>query len=104
MLLKTDGRLVDIYGNEQVMFHSDGTFLKYDENGMPIYDDISDLQSDLYVIIRHRNHSAVISNTPVSFVAGKATMVDMTVTQNVMGGANSLKKIDRITVSPDTYL
>lgn len=95
MLLKADGRIVDMYGNEQVLFHDDGTLVEYDETGRPVSDEKTDIESDFYVVLRHRNHSAVISNKPVVFVPGQQTFVDLTLPANVMGGVNSLKIIDK---------
>jgi len=95
MLLTTDGRIVDLYGNEQTLFHSSGEFLKYDSLGRPINDTISDLEAHLYVVIRHRNHAAVVSDKPVHFVAGQPCFVDFTKHINVMGGSNTMRKIDR---------
>jgi len=94
LLLKTDGRLVDMWGNEQILFHSNLEFLEYDSVGNPIYDDVVDLEAQVYAIIRHRNHSAVVSDKPINFMIGKIEFVDFTLPRNVMGGLSSLKKID----------
>lgn len=98
MLLKADGRIVDMYGNEQVLFHDDGTLVQYDQTGQPEDDDKTDLGASFYVVLRHRNHSAVISNQPEGFVPGQQTFVDFTHPAHVMGGVNSLKPIDKNTI------
>ena len=104
MLLRTDGRIVDMWGNEQVFFHSNGEFLEYDTLGQPILDSISDENVQLYVIVRHRNHSAVISDKPIEFTAGQTMLVDFTNAKNVMGGVNSLKPIARLQNKPNEFL
>jgi hypothetical protein len=96
MLLTTDGRIVDLYGNEQTLFLSSGEFVKYDDLGYPIIDTTSDLEAYLYVVIRHRNHAAVVSNSPVHFIVGQSTFVDFTTHHNVMGGSNTMRRIDRL--------
>lgn len=98
MLLKSDGRIVDMYGNEQVLFHDDGTLVKYDSTGRPLDDGVSDMGAQFYIVLRHRNHSAVISNVPIFFTAGQQSFVDFSIPRNVMGGANSLKPIDKNTI------
>jgi len=102
MLLKTDGKIVDLYGNEQTLFHSTGEFVKYDSLGQPIAVTISNMEAHLYLVIRHRNHAAIVSNTPVHFIAGQLIHVDFTKHSNVMGMDNTMRRIDRL---PDnTYL
>ena len=95
MLLKTDGRIVDMFGNEQVLFHSDGSFLQYDSDGRPIPSDRNDIEAHLYVIVRHRNHTAVISDTAVHFHGGENVFVDFSRHINVLGGGFALKRIDK---------
>jgi hypothetical protein len=104
LLLKTDGRLVDMWGNEQVLFHSNGEFVKHDSLGNPIADTATDLESQVYVILRHRNHSAVISDKPIQFEVGKPEFVDFTLPHSVMGGVSSLKAIDRNNSGGEMYL
>ena len=105
LLLKTDGRLVDIWGNEEILFHSNLEFVKYDSYGVQIEDeDVIDIDANVYVIIRHRNHSAVVSNEPINFVVGRPEFVDFTLPHNVMGGVGSLKEIDRSSAAPTGFL
>ena len=104
LLLKTDGSLVDMWGNEQILFHSNLEFVKYDSLGKPIYTDEIDLDAQVYVIIRHRNHSAVVSDKPIEFLVGKPEFVDFTLPRNVLGGVNSLKAIDRDNTTPQGFL
>ena len=95
LLLKTNGTLVDMWGNEEILFHSNLEFVKYDSLGMQIYDETTDLDAQVYVIIRHRNHSAVVSDKPIDFLVGKPEFIDFTLPKNVMGGVGYLKAIDR---------
>jgi hypothetical protein len=95
MLLRADGKIVDLYGNEQTLFHSSGEFVKYDADGVPIIDPQSELEAHFYVVIRHRNHAAIVSNEPVHFIAGQPIFVDFTKHINVMGGASTMRRIDR---------
>ncbi|MCL2039988.1 MAG: hypothetical protein FWG85_06130 [Bacteroidetes bacterium] len=104
LLLKTDGRLVDMWNNEQVLFHSNLEFVKYDSLGRPIEEEVMDTEAEVYVVIRHRNHAAVVSNDPINFVVGKPEYVDFTLPHIVMGGADVLKPIDRSTETPTGFL
>ena len=104
LLLKTDGKLVDIWGNEQILFHSNLEFVKYDSLGHLIEDDAFDSEAQVYAILRHRNHSAVISDKPINFVVGKPEFVDFTLPHTVMGGVGSLKQIDKSTTAPTGFL
>ena len=95
-LLRTDGAIVDMWGNEVALFNDDGTFANTDSlgNAPPPQDTIRAAQ--FYVLLLHRNHAAVISNQPIAFAAGENIFVDFTLPSTVLGGINSLKPIDRV--------
>ena len=95
LLLKTNGTLVDIWGNEQILFHSNLKFVKYDSAGNPIEDEETDMDASIYIILRHRNHSALISDMPVDFIVGRPVFFDFTLPKNILSGVGSLKAIDR---------
>lgn len=103
LLLKTDGRLVDLWGNEQVLFDDNGKFLERDSLGNIINENFIK-GSQMYVLLRHRNHAAVISDKPVQFEVNNEVFVDFTLPETVLGGANSLKPVDRVSSATQQYV
>ena len=94
-LLKTDGRIVDIYGNEQILFDENGRFAAVDSLGKAPEPQDSIPDAQLYVLLLHRNHAAVISDRPVPFTPDESVFVDFTLPATVLGGVNALRQIDR---------
>ncbi len=81
-LVKRDGRLVDIYGNDVIAVAN--------------YNQTNRLDSgDYYIAIRHRNHLAVITKEQVTVIPGATRSLDFTSPDLVMGGVSSLKRVDK---------
>ena len=76
MFLLNDGSIVDRNGETRANFYN-----------LP--------PSDYYLVIRHRNHLAIMSKFPVSFVQSGDSSVDLTVKDNVYttGGPNAVKEL-----------
>jgi len=81
-LVKRDGRLVDIYGNDVISIVNNSATNRIDSG-------------DYYIAIRHRNHLAIITKEQVSLIPGGTRILDFTSPDLVMGGINSLKRIDK---------
>jgi hypothetical protein len=94
-LLKTDGSLVDIYGNKQILFDNNGRFATVDSNGFAAEPLDSIPEAQLYVLLLHRNHAAIISDLPVPFTPDETVFVDFTIPSTVSGGVQALRRIDR---------
>jgi hypothetical protein len=107
MLLKTDGRIVDMWGNEEVFFKANenvAEILPMDSNGVVSYDTLGDDLAQVFVLILHRNHAAVISNLPIAFTDTAVQFVDMSLPKNIFSGVEALKPIDRISGSTTQYI
>jgi hypothetical protein len=72
--LKNDGSIVDLDGSSPVKFST-----------------ISD--GDYYIVVRHRNHLAVMSATAQSFSTGAITDYDFTTAQSKAYGTNAMKDL-----------
>ena len=94
-LLKTDGRIVDIWGYEIALFDDYGVFADVDSLGNAPHPQDTILDAQMYVLLLHRNHAALISDKPISFAVNETVFVDFTLPSTVLGGTNSLKLIDR---------
>ncbi|MGI6370033.1 MAG: hypothetical protein GX372_07715 [Ignavibacteria bacterium] len=93
LLLKTDGSIVDLYGNKNFLMSNSGDVISA---GIDFPTDTSKgLISDrsFYFAVRHRNHAAVISNEPVKLQVNIINNLDFTSPSFVMGGTNSLRKV-----------
>lgn len=95
LLVKTDGRIVDMWGNEQVFFTHTGEIVGGAEQypDAPLVDSVKD--ANFYVAILHRNHTAMITALPIEFIVGNDVFVDFTSPQIVLGGTSALKPIGR---------
>lgn len=77
-LLKSNGSLVDISGNERMDFS--------DLNFNP--------DSSLYIAFLHRNHLAIVNEMPVNLsVQLSGSQLDLTNPENVLGGKSGMKAI-----------
>lgn len=82
-LVKQDGKLVDLYGNDALVLSNTG----FDSNRID--------SGNYYVAIRHRNHLAVVTKEYVGLMPGTTRELDFTSFQNLMGGVNSLKPVEK---------
>lgn len=89
-LVKRDGRLVDVYGNDVIVLNATGTAGRIDSG-------------EYYVAVRHRNHLAIITQDAYQFYPGQTQSVDFTDYTKVMGGAASMKIIDKDSVGSWVY-
>lgn len=81
-LVKRDGRLVDIYGNDVISIVNNSATNRLDSGSY-------------YIAVRHRNHLAVITKEQVTLIPGGMRNLDFTSPDLVMGGINSLKRVDK---------
>ncbi len=105
LLLKTDGSLVDMYGNAQVMFSTTGEVV-YSNGQIILPQDTTKslIDRDYYIAVMHRNHTAVISTKPEEFLIAGENSFDFTRPSFVMGGEHSLRKVDREPNAPTMFL
>lgn len=104
-LLKTNGTLVDMYGNEVFPFSHDGKFIPPSQEAeQPAADTTGEGPKDFYVVLRHRNHSAVISDKPVNFIPDETINLNLTAPDFVMGGYEVLRPVDTIAGKPGEYI
>ena len=81
MFLLSNGSIVDRDGEKRANFYDLPT-------------------GDYYLVIRHRNHLAIMSKSPVSFVQSGDSQVDLTAKDNVFSEANAVKELE---ADPDIY-
>ena len=73
-ILKMDGTVIDTTSNAGIVF-----------NNLPT--------GSYQVIVRHRNHLAIATNTPITLTAGQGTTLDMTTNANVKGANQAMLKV-----------
>lgn len=92
---------VEIRSNETTKVRGESMFLLNDgsvigRNGEAKANFYGLLPGDYYLVIRHRNHLAIMSRFPVSLVqSGDSSVVDLTIKDNVytVGEANAVKEL-----------
>ena len=72
-LLLASGNIIDVTSTSGIVF-----------NNLPT--------ASYQVIVRHRNHLAVATNTPISLIAGQGVTLDMTDNSNVKGANQTMLK------------
>lgn len=79
--IRYDGKIVDMNGNSSLLLTSS--------------DGIDTGGGSYYVVLRHKNHSPVVTNMPVSIFPEKNTEVfDFSNIENIEGGATALKLLE----------
>ena len=104
LLLKTDGTIVDMWGNEQVYLTHTGEILGGVEQ-YPVFPSVDTVKdASFYVAILHRNHASIFSEMPINFNVGIDVFIDFTLPQAVLGRNSALKPVDRDKSNPKQFI
>ncbi len=82
-LVKRNGKLCDIYGNEELLITGTGNDSNRIDSG------------NYYIVVRHRNHLAIVTDSYISLLPGIKREMDFSVASFVKAGAGSLKKLGK---------
>lgn len=81
-LVRADGRIVDQYGNTDIMLNS---LSSLDSNRID--------SGNYFIAIKHRNHLSIITNKFHPIIPGSKKIFDFTTSQFIHGGEEALKHI-----------